>query len=282
MQVLITGAEGQLGQDMYLACRKRGLRVHGADSRSLDITDFSAVRTCIGKHQYDVVINCAAYNAVDQAEQDWRTAFRVNGLGVRNLACAVNECNGILVHYSTDFVFNGERKRPYTIADIPSPINRYGESKLLGERFVRDLSMRFFLIRVSWVFGRGNVNFAQKVVEWAKTSRELKIVDDQIGSPTYTVDLAAATLDLVDSELFGLYHVTNHGYCSRYAWATAILTAIGWEGIISRASSDEFPHPARRPLCSVLDNLGTREALGYDLPDWRDATSRYLREKYLS
>jgi len=282
MQVLITGAGGQLGQDIYLACKKRGIPVIAADSRTLDITDFSAVRKFIDTHRCDVLINCAAYNAVDQAESDWRTAFRVNGLGVRNLACAVNEYGGILVHYSTDFVFNGETKKPYTIADDPAPINRYGESKLLGEQFVRDISERFFLIRVSWVFGKGNVNFAQKVIEWGKTRKELKIVDDQVSSPTYTVDLASATLDLIDSGLFGLYHITNRGHCSRFRWASAILDAVGWDGTITRASSDEFPLPARRPRCSVLDNFGIREAIGYDLPDWRDATARYLRELSLS
>jgi len=126
------------------------------------------------------------------------------------------------------------------------------------------------------------VNFAQKVVEWGKSRRELKIVDDQTASPTYTVDLAEATLDLIDTDLYGLYHITNHGYCSRFTWASAILDEMGWDGIIIRASSDEFPLPARRPRCSVLDNLGTREALQYDLPDWKDATARYLREKYRS
>lgn len=282
LHILITGAGGQLGQDMYIACQARGLPVTAANSGTLDITDLPAVRSFIRKHPCDVVINCAAYNAVDQAEKDWRTAFRVNGLGVRNLACAVNECGGILVHYSSDFVFDGKGTRPYTIADTPHPINRYGESKLLGEQFIRDLSENYFLIRVSWLFGKGNVNFAQKVVEWSKNSHELKVVDDQVASPTYTVDLASATLDLIDSDRFGLYHITNQGYCSRFTWASTILDAIGWNGTISRASSDEFPLPARRPSFSVLDNFGSWEALGYDLPAWQDATARYLRELSLT
>ncbi len=282
MQVLITGVGGQLGQDINLACKERGIAAIAADSGMLDITDFSAVRKFIEDNPCDVLINCAAYNAVDQAEQHWRTAFRVNGFGVRNLACAMNECGGILVHYSTDFVFSGETKRPYTISDLPSPINRYGESKLLGERFVRDLSERYFLIRVSWVFGKGNENFAQKVVEWSRNFRELRIVDDQVSSPTYTRDLALATLDLINSGLFGLYHITNHGYCSRYEWASNILESIGWDGLVIRTSSNDIPLLAKRPRCSVLDNLGTPETLGYDLPDWKDATKRYLREKFLS
>ena len=282
MKILVTGARGQLGQDIVRACTKRGFPVTAADSRTLDITDFALVRKYLQNHPWDILINCAAYNAVDQAEKDWRNAYQINGLGVRNLACAVNECSGVLVHYSSDYVFNGEMKRPYTIFDPPSPLNRYGESKLLGEQFVRDLSYRFFLIRVSWVFGKDNTNFAQKVVEWSRASKELKIVDDQVASPTYTADLAMATLDLIGSEQYGLYHITNSGYCSRYEWASAILDILGWDGTIIRASSEEFPLPAKRPRCSVLDNFGTRQALGYDLPGWKDATTRYLMEKFLS
>lgn len=276
MQVVITGAGGQLGQDMVLAGQRKGLVVHAADSCQLDITDYQAVKQYLIQHRCDLLINCAAYNAVDQAEEDWKSAFRVNGLGVRNLVHAVNECGGTLVHYSTDFVFDGEGKRPYTIADTPSPINRYGESKLLGEQYVRDLSDRYYLIRVSWVFGKGNVNFAKKVIEWSKTGKELHIVDDQVSSPTYTKDLADATLDLVDTGVYGLYHITNTGSCSRYEWAAFILAQIGWQGTIHPVSSDEFPAPARRPRFSVLDNFGSPEILGYSLPDWRDATSRFL------
>jgi dTDP-4-dehydrorhamnose reductase len=276
MDAVITGAGGQLGQDMVQACTKRNMQVSSADSRRLDITDYEAVKTYLADHPCDLLINCAAYNAVDQAEDDWKNAFRVNGLGVRNLVRAVNDCGGTLVHYSTDFVFQGENNRPYTIADTPHPVNRYGESKLLGEQYVRDLSERYYLIRVSWVFGPGKMNFAKKVIAWSKKERELRIVDDQVSSPTYTGDLAEATLDLVNTGMYGLHHITNSGYCSRFEWASYILSQIGWDGAVVPVSSEEFPTPARRPRFSALDNFGSTELLGYSLPDWKDATSRFM------
>ena len=276
MNVVITGAGGQLGQDMFSACIKRNFEVEAADSRRLDITDYRAVTKFLARYSGDLVINCAAYNAVDQAEEDWETAFRINGLGVRNLVRAVNEYGGTLVHYSTDFVFDGESPRPYTVADTPRPINRYGESKLLGEQFVRDLSERYYLIRVSSVFGPGKTNFVKKVIEWSKTGKELRVVDDQVSSPTYTPDLADATLDLIKTGMHGLYHLTNSGSCSRYGWASHILDLLGWKGTIIPVSSQEFMTPAKRPRFSVLDPFGFPELLGYKLPDWKDATSRFL------
>jgi dTDP-4-dehydrorhamnose reductase len=279
MKVVITGAGGQLGQDMVHACSTMGYSVHAADSRQLDITDYPAVKDYLHKHRCDVLINCAAYNAVDQAEQDWKSAFRVNGLGVRNLVQAVNELGGALVHYSTDYVFDGQLKRAYTIADHPRPINRYGESKLLGEQYVRNHAERYFLIRVSWVFGKGKTNFVKKVIEWSKSGRELRIVNDQVSCPTYTVDLAKATLDLIDTGMYGLYHITNDDFCSRYEWASQILELLQWKGTLIPASSKDFPSPARRPVFSVLDNFGSPEVLGYSLPDWKDATKRFLQNE---
>ena len=159
----------------------------------------------------DVIINCAAYNAVDLAETEWKKAFMVNGIGVKNLALAANEQGSILVHYSTDYVFDGKSDRPYTIIDPVHPINRYGESKLFGEKVVRDLCNRSYLIRTSWVFGKGKTNFVLKMLEWCKDKTEISVVDDQLSSPTYTVDLAKATLDLISTQSFGLYHITNSG-----------------------------------------------------------------------
>jgi dTDP-4-dehydrorhamnose reductase len=279
MHIVITGAGGQLGKDLVRLCNMMHFPVHAADSRQLDITDYQAVKRYLTEHQCDFLINCAAYTDVDQAEEDWKTAFRVNGLGVRNLVRAVNECGGVLVHYSTDYVFDGESNRPYTIADTPHPLNRYGESKLLGEQYVRDLSKRYYLIRVSWLFGAGKTNFIKKIIEWSKTGKELRIVDDQVSSPTYTLDLAKATLDLIDSEMYGLYHITNSGFCSRYDWAFHILALLKWQGTLLPASSQEFPTPAKRPRFSVLDNFGSHEILGYSLPDWKDSTTRFIREE---
>ncbi len=278
MKVLVTGARGQLGQDVEKACGARGIPCVAADSRTLDITDARRAREFIRECSPDAIINCAAYNAVDQAETEWERAFRVNGLAVRTLAHAARETGAVLVHYSTDYVFDGRTDRPYTIADRPNPLSRYGQSKLLGEQMVRELGDRYFLVRTSWVFGKGNVNFARKVLEWGEEKEFLKVVDDQVSAPTATADLARATLDLLETGEYGLYHLTNGGSCSRFGWARFILEATHWKGTIVPGKTADFPVPAARPAYSVLDNLGSPEVLGYSLPSWQDATLRYLKE----
>jgi dTDP-4-dehydrorhamnose reductase len=279
MNVVITGAGGQLGQDLQKECSGRGIPYIAADSHALDITNSSGVLDFIKQNSPDLIINCAAYNAVDQAENEWQRAFQVNGLGVRNLALAARKVDAILVHYSTDYVFDGQKTVPYTIADFPNPVSMYGRSKLLGEQVIRDLAERFFLIRTSWVFGVGNINFAGKILEWSRGQDLLRIVDDQVSAPTYTKDLARATLDLAATGHYGLYHITNSGSCSRYGWARFILETIGWNGSLLPAKSGDFPTPARRPSYSVLDNFGSREVLGYELPSWEKATLDYLNER---
>lgn len=276
MKIMVSGAGGQLGQDVVNQSRARGYDTLPYTSGALDITDSAAVHEIVTRNRPHAIINCAAYTVVDQAERDWKRAFMVNGLGVRNLALAARTCDAILVHYSTDYVFDGQVQRPYTVVDHPRPISRYGESKLLGEQMVQNHASRYFLIRTSWVFGTGNTNFARKVLEWSREKSELKVVDDQIASPTYTFDLARATLDLIKTEAYGLYHITNSGSCSRYAWARYILDATGWNGTILPAKSAEFPTPARRPAYSVLDNFGFPEIVGYSLPPWEESCRVYL------
>ena len=278
MKILITGANGQLGQDIRKVCEQNSIGYIATGSKELDISRESEVRQFVKNNPVDVIINCAAYNAVDLAETEWKNAYLVNGLGVRNLATAANSVDALLIHFSTDYVFDGVSRIPYTIADPPGPISRYGMSKLLGETMTRDIADKFILIRTSWVFGKGNENFPKKILSWSKNKTELKVVDDQVASPTYTADLAKATLDLLDKNARGIYHITNSGYCSRYEWAEFILAKVGWKGNLVRGSSGEFRSAARRPVFSVLDNFGTPEILGYSLPDWKDATERFLKE----
>jgi dTDP-4-dehydrorhamnose reductase len=199
----------------------------------------------------------------------------VNGLGPRNLAIVANEIDAELVHYSTDYVFSGEKGSPYTIYDTPDPINRYGESKVLGERFIMSIADKFYLIRTSWVFGDGE-NFAKKVIEWSKKNQVLRIVDDEISSPTYAPDLARATWELIKQRAYGLYHITNSGYCSRYEWAEFILNKIGWSGELKRAKQEDFNLPAKRPRFSVLDNFGLEETVGVKMPHLKTAVERFL------
>jgi len=278
MSILITGARGQLGQDIEKEGKKRGFQTFALSSAQLDITSRHAVSEAVRKYQPDIVINCAAYNAVDQAETEWKKAYAVNGIGVKHLALESAKSGAVLVHYSTDYVFDGEKKTPYTIADRPHPLSRYGESKLLGEELVQRHAQRYFLVRTSWVFGSGNMNFARKALAWSHDKQEIEVVTDQVSSPTYTVDLAKATLDLLETGSYGLYHITNQDSCSRFEWVKTILNATGWTGRLIPTTSDKFPTPAMRPHYSVLDNFGSGEILGYVLPSWRDATSRFLEE----
>ncbi len=278
MKVLVTGAGGQLGREITSLCHRRGIECNSYTSKELDITDRKKVHDLVTAGSPDIIINCAAYNAVDLAEKEWKKAFQVNGLGVKNLALAANENNAVLVHYSTDYVFNGQNARPYTIADTPGPISRYGQSKLLGEQMACHHADRYYLIRTSWVFGNGPSNFVKKILEWSADKTELSVVDDQVSSPSYTADLASATLDLLSTRSYGLYHITNSGSCSRFEWAQYVLGKSGWEGRLIPAKSGDFKTAAERPAYSVLDTFGTGEVLGYSLPDWQDATSRFLKE----
>jgi dTDP-4-dehydrorhamnose reductase len=278
MRVLVTGSGGQLAREVIKVSNTEGYDTTALERQSLDITDFSAVSKTISELKPDVVINCAAYNNVDGAEDDWESAFLVNGIGVKNLALACNANGSVLVHFSTDYVFDGDNKKPYTIADRPNPVSRYGKSKLLGEELLKNHAERYFLIRTSWVFGLGKFSFPKKVIEWASKNENLRIVDDQIASPSYTVDLAEALMKLIKTGNYGLYHMTNSGYCSRYEWAAFILKKINWQGRLEPAKSAEFNTPARRPEFSVLDNFPLAQTIGRLLPSWQDATERFLNE----
>ncbi len=279
MKYMIAGAKGQLAAEIIRTLKERSAEFSAPEEADLDITDISSVFKAVEGYRPDVVINCAAYNAVDTAEKEWQKAFMINGVGVRNLANASRKTGAVLVHFGTDFVFDGTKGTSYTIVDAPNPISRYGESKLLGEVYVRDLIQRFFLIRLSWVFGSGEFSFPTKVLQWSSKNRKLRIVDDQTASPSYAGHLAKAVLDLIATEAFGLYHMTNAGHCSRYEWARFILEKTGWDGELEPAKSMEFDTPAKRPPFSVLDNFPLKETIGYALPTWQEATEEFLSRK---
>lgn len=277
MKVLITGVNGQLGKAFQELLKNEGVEFIATSREEFDITDLKKIREFVSKNKgITHIINCAAYNKVDEAEKDWKTAYLVNGLGPRNLAIVANEIDAELIHYSTDYVFSGKKGSPYTIYDTPDPINRYGESKVLGERFVMSIAKKYYLIRTSWVFGDGPVNFVKKVIEWSKKSNVLKIVDDEVSSPTYAPDLARATWELIKIKAYGLYHITNSGYCSRYEWAEFILKEIGWNGELKRAKQEDFNLPAKRPKFSVLDDFGFKEVTGLELRSWKESASDFI------
>jgi len=279
MKYLLTGCDGQLGYAFRKIFEEKGdIKLYPLNREELDITDLAKDRKITAEINPDVIINCAAYNAVDKAEEDRDATYMANGIGPRNLAIICNELDIPLVHYSTDYVFDGEKGSSYTIADTPNPINEYGKSKLLGERFVQRLCSKYLLIRTSWVFGPGGrpgSDFVDKVLEWAKNNDRMKIVDDQISSPTYTFDLAGATLKLLGAKAWGLYHITGGGTCSRYEWAKYILEAIKWEGTIERAKNGDFDTAAQRPAMSGMDNFPMHNMFSRSL-SWQESTSKFL------
>jgi dTDP-4-dehydrorhamnose reductase len=277
VKILITGANGQLGKDFQKYLKEDNIEYIPTDTPDLDITRLKQLRQFTEENKNIThIINCAAYNAVDKAEEEWEKAYSINGLAVRNLALISNEINAELIHYSTDYVFSGDKGSKYTIYDTPNPINKYGESKALGEKELLLVKKRY-LIRVSWVFGTGNTNFAKKVINWSKNKDELRIVDDEISSPTYTRDLVKATMNLINLKAYGTYHITNSP-CSRYEWAEYILKKINWKGELKKTKKEEFDLPAKRPDYAVLDNFGYKEMTGEQMPDWKDATERFLEE----
>jgi len=278
-KILITGANGQLGKAFSEELEKRGFSHLCLKKGDLNITDFKKVGKTIKEYLPHFLINCASYNNVDKAEEDWEKAFLVNGIAVKNLALAARENNCVLVHYSTDYVFDGRKNSPYTIADFPNPINKYGQSKLLGEKFVQSFSQNYYLIRLSSVFGPNpQASFPLKLLSWAKEKKEIKIVEDQVFSPSFTKDIAKTTLLLIETGQYGLYHMTNSGFCSRYEWAKFILEKTKWQGRILPAKTEDFNLKAKRPKFSVLDNFPLQDIINYRLPTWQEATEEFLNK----
>ncbi|MDI6851737.1 MAG: dTDP-4-dehydrorhamnose reductase [bacterium] len=278
MKFLVFGSKGQLGKELIKNLMERNFEVSGFSHEEIDITDYVKVEETIRVFKPDVIINATAYNKVDKAEEEPEIAFQVNAFAVKNLAELANKYSSILVHFSTDYVFDGKKGAPYTTIDLPNPINTYGKSKLQGEIFVQEIAKRYFLIRVSWVFGFGKTNFPLKLIEMASQNKVIKVATDQVNSPTYTIDSAKGIIELILKGKFGLYHVANSGYCSRYEWAEAILKNWGWEGELLPAKTEDFPSLAKRPLFTALDTSKFTEETGFIMPDWRDAVKRFIKK----
>lgn len=276
MKVLITGSKGMLGQDMVAEFQRRDYEVHAADHKVLDITDIQAVRAAITALKPDIVVNCAAYTNVDKAESEPEVAMKVNGLGPRNLALACEATGAVLLHISTDYVFDGEKEGPYEIWDTPNPINVYGKSKLWGENYVRSLMHRYFIVRTSWLFGKGGRNFVATILGLAKRGEPIEIVNDQRGCPMYTADLASTCADLIESGCFGVYHVANRGATTWYEFAQEFLRQSGHSPKLVPISSYQLSRLARRPLNSELGLFPLLETLGYLPRTWQVAVRDYV------
>jgi dTDP-4-dehydrorhamnose reductase len=248
----------------------------------LDVTDREAVRSLFARVKPDAVVHAAAYTNVDGAEHDPDGAYRVNANGSWHVAAAAAEAGAKLVYVSTDYVFDGMKNAPYDERDRPHPLSVYGASKLLGERYSQSLGERHFIVRTSWLYGRTGANFVTKVAAKAMRDRELSLVDDQIGSPTYTFDLAEWIGRLVTGDEYGIYHAANSGSCSRYEFGLEIVRALGLEHDVrvSRVKTAEFPALAARPAYSVLDDLAARVRGLPRMREWKAALHAFLQDDY--
>lgn len=278
MKVLVTGATGQLGCDVCRVLNARGIGHVGVSSREFDLTDSAAVSAYMAAYRPDAVIHCAAYTKVDLAEDEQARCMAVNAQGTACVAKACKDCGAKLLYISTDYVFPGAGEAPYGTDAPTGPVNVYGLSKLAGEEAVRETLAAYFIVRISWVFGVNGNNFIKTMLKLGESRQEVSVVADQIGSPTYTADLAPLLCDLVKTERYGTYHATNEGFCSWVELAEEVFRQRGMAVRVNRISTAEYPTRAARPLNSRLSKASL-DACGLErLPDWKDAVARYLEE----
>ena len=282
MRILVTGARGMLGTDLVCILEEKGHEVFATDVEELDITQIDFLRKMIKDICPDIIINCAAYTDVDKAEKEVEKVFLVSGLGVQNLALVCKELDIDLCHISTDYVFDGTKDGPYTPDDPPNPINTYGKSKLAGEHFIQDILKKFYIIRSSWLYGKYGKNFVYKVLDLAKKQKELRVVDDQFGSPTWTVTLARVAAKLVQTKKYGIYHVTDEtdGGISWYQFAKKIVKLSCLDAEIIPIKTKKSPKSAKRPKNSVLDLTTVKMLLKEDLPFWKNSLKKFLSDLY--
>lgn len=275
--VLLTGADGQLGQDFQKLFDKLEIKYTATDYKELDVTNREKVKEFIDKNNFTMIINCAAYNNVDKAEEEQEKCYALNSYVPKYLAEICKEKNMVFVTYSTDFVFDGEKEIPYTEEDIPNPLSIYSKAKLEGERYSQEYE-KSFVIRTSWVFGMGNNNFCKQVINWSKGKDKLRIVDDQISSPTYSKDLAEYSWKLVQTDKYGLYHLSNDGEASKFEQAQYILKKMGWNGILERIKTKDFLLPAKRAEYSKLDSSKLEKVINKKIPHWKSGIDAFLEE----
>jgi len=277
MKILLTGANGQLGKELQQQFKEKNISYIKTSHQDLDIADYQQVKAAVQNENPDIIINCAAFNDVDGCETKTDLAFRVNSLGPRNLALSAQDLGAKLVHISTDYVFSGDKKKPYKEYDKASPLSIYGKSKLMGEKYVQSLHTKYFIIRTAWLFGEGN-NFVKTMLNLLKNNEVINVVDDQIGTPTYTVDLAKVIIQLIQSDYYGLYHGTSEGQCSRYEFASKIFELTDDNIKLNKVSSDYFNSTAQRPHYSVLDNFMLKQYNLNLFNTWNESLYKYIKQ----
>ena len=284
LRVLVTGVKGQLGYDCVRELNERGYKhVLGIDREELDITDEKAVSDFIHEYKPDVIMHNAAWTAVDKAEQMKEAVYAVNALGPKYIAKAAKEVGAKMFYISTDYVFNGKGEKPFEVDDPKEGLSVYAQTKSQGEDFVREYNDKYFILRTSWVFGINGNNYIKTMLKLAETKTELNIVCDQIGSPTYTYDLSKLMCDMMETEKYGVYHVTNEGFTSwcdftKYIYKVAGITTVDVKPITTEEYQKLVPAQANRPLNSRLSKASLDKAGFKRLPTWQDATERFIKE----
>ena len=278
MKVLVTGVKGQLGHDVMNELALRGIEGFGVDVEEMDITDRTACETVISQEKPDAVIHCAAYTAVDAAEDNLELCRKINAEGTRNIARVCKAMDIKMMYISTDYVFNGGGERPWEPDDHREPLNVYGLTKYEGEIAVEQNVQKYFIVRIAWVFGVNGKNFIKTMLRLGKEKGDVSVVDDQIGSPTYTYDLARLLVDMIQTDKYGRYHATNEGLCSWYEFACEIFRQAGMDEVkVTPVDSDGFPAKAKRPSNSRMSKEKLTENGFERLPSWQNALERYLK-----
>ena len=279
MKVFVTGVKGQLGYDVMNELARRGLERIGVDVEEMDITDAGACERVIKEAAPDAVIHCAAYTAVDAAEDNRDLCHMVNGEGTKHIAKVCGELDIPMMYISTDYVFNGQGERPWEPDDHREPLNVYGLTKYEGEIAVEQLLKKYFIVRIAWVFGLNGKNFIKTMLRLGKERGAVSVVDDQIGSPTYTYDLARLLVDMIQTDRYGRYHATNEGLCSWYEFACEIFRQAGMDEVkVTPVDSASYPAKAKRPFNSRMSKEKLTENGFERLPSWQDALGRYLKD----
>lgn len=279
MNIIVTGVRGQLGYDIMRELEKRGISAAGLSSDDMDIRDRLSVDRAFDTYKPDLVIHPAAWTRVDDAEDHEEEVRKVNVTGSKNMAEACKKYNARLMYFSTDYIFNGRGDKPHAIDETPDPIGVYGKTKLEGEEVIRQiLPAANFILRLQWVYGINGSNFVKTMLRLAKDRDKLSVVSDQIGSPSYTVDIAKCAVDIALSAKVGTYHVANTGYASWYEFAKAIFKKAGIDIAVEPVATCDYPTKARRPLNSRFDTRSLTEAGFSPLPNWEDALDRFMLE----
>jgi dTDP-4-dehydrorhamnose reductase len=281
MRILITGAEGRLGSRLNAELQQRGHDVAGVDVTQLDITNFAAVRAAVRQFQPELAINAAAWTDVDGCAKDPQRAIAINGLGAQNVAAAAHDVGAVVLHISSNEVFDGRSQRAYYEYDVTNPVNPYGYSKWVGERGVMSVNPRHLIVRTAWLFAHGGKNFVHSILNAAAAGKTLRVVTDEVANPTYNEDLSTSIAELIETQRYGIYHLTNTGTCSRYTFARHILDRAGYADVpITAISRHEWSRASTPPVYTGLENLAAA-ALGIRLRDWQSAVDAFLEREDL-